>query len=457
MVDEITQRLALRIELDPRINFASQQNDVPIVKALHVDNTTDEPLEGVEVEIQGRPDFCRPYRTTIERIPENGTYTLDAVDLQPSGEYLPKLTERIRAELVISAEVGEDRAAEIVEQVELLARNEWGGQASLPELLAAFVMPNHPRVQHLLRDAADLLGEWTGDPSLSGYQAQDRTRVLQSSAAIYAAMQRSDITYVNPPASFEQDGQRIRLPDVVEATGMATCLDVAVLAAACLEQAGLNAIVVMVKGHAFTGVWLDEESFAEPAMFDLLRLRKRVDLEEILVFDPTGVTSRPSLSFENAIAEARRRLKDDDDELCAIDVCRARKARIRPLPERAEEPQVTTSEQEGETSTLVAPPAVTVLSRTEQQQGPSSPAKEEAEGRLDRWKRRLLDLTLRNRLLNFKDTRKTLPLLSTEPSRLEDLLSEGTSFQILARPDELQGQDGRDPEAHRRRTGVEGL
>ena len=45
--------------------------------------------------------------------------------------------------------------------------------------------------------------------------------------------------------------------------------------------------------------------------------------------------------------------------------------------------------------------------------------------RLDRWKRRLLDLSLRNRLLNFKDTRKTLPLLCTDLSKLEDMLADG--------------------------------
>src|SRR5690606_34640718 len=113
----------------------------------------------------------------------------------------------------------------------------------------------------VLRGASDLLGEWTGNPSLSGYQSKDPARVYTTTAAIYAALQAADITYINPPASFEDNGQRVRLPDAILETRWATCLDIALLTAACLEQAGLHSLLILVKGHAFTGVWLSEQSF----------------------------------------------------------------------------------------------------------------------------------------------------------------------------------------------------
>lgn len=74
---------------------------------------------------------------------------------------------------------------------------------------------------------------------------------------------------------------------------MGTCLDLALVAAGCLEQAGLHALVVMVQDHAFAGVWLDDASFPEACIEEPLRLRKRVDLHEIAVFDPTCLTQRP--------------------------------------------------------------------------------------------------------------------------------------------------------------------
>ena len=272
-------------------------------------------------------------------------------------------------------------------------------------------------------------------------------------AAIYAAIQKLDLTYINPPASFEEEGQRVRMPaDILEA-GMATCLDLALLTAACLEQAGLNAIILLVTGHAFTGVWLNDECFPEAAIVDLLRLRKRVDLGEIAVFDPTGVTSRPALTFQNAVDEAKRRLRDDDEIICVIDVRRARKGRIRPLPSDGSGGYVVDTMAD---ETSVSAPDVTDIP-TEVGTAAMDEPGETMASRLDRWKRRLLDLSLRNRLLNFKDTRKTLPLLCTDLSKLEDMLADGTSFQILAKPTDLQGHDARDAGAHQRRTGQDAL
>ena len=456
MTEPHGETLVIRAELDARINFATQQNDVPVVKVLHVENLTDEPVHNVQVRISAEPDFCQAWQTHIATIPEGGTFSIPAVDVQLSSKYLADLTECVRGHLSICASVDGEEQFQSLEPVELLARNEWAGQSSLPELLAAFVLPNNPVIAQVLREAADLLGEWTGDPSLSGYQSKDPKRSFLMAAAIYGAMQKLELTYINPPASFEEEGQRVRVPDDILATRMGTCLDLALLAAGCLEQAGLNALVLLVPGHAFAGIWLNDECFPEAAIVDLLRLRKRVDLKEITVFDPTGIASRPTLSFEQSVAEAKRRLRGDEQTLCVIDVQRARKGRIRPLPELAAVEAQSEQEVLAAEHTTAAAPDVTEIASEAPAESAGDGADETVAGRLDRWKRRLLDLSLRNRLLNFKDTRKTLRLLCTDLSRLEDMLAAGDSFQILARPTDLQGWDARDPEAHIRRTGQDG-
>jgi hypothetical protein len=50
--------------------------------------------------------------------------------------------------------------------------------------------------------------------------------------------------------------------------------------------------------------------------------------------------------------------------------------------------------------------------------------------RLDRWKRNLLDLSMRNRLLNFRDTKKKLRILCPDLASLEDALADGDKFQV---------------------------
>ncbi|MCP3904634.1 MAG: DUF4011 domain-containing protein, partial [Planctomycetes bacterium] len=276
-------------------------------------------------------------------------------------------------------------------------------------------------------------------------------------AAIYAALQAREITYSNPPASFETTGQRIRLPDRILDTRLATCLDLALLAAACIEQAGLHPLVVLVRDHAFVGVWLGNESFPEPASDEPLRLRKRVDLKEIAVFDPTCVTAHPTQDFERAEAEARRRLEDPDQFACTIDVARARKGRIRPLPERVERgTEPPDSADDATDAADSAPRAPDVTAIVDHDPG-AAEVTETAATRLDQWRRKLLDLTLRNRLLNFRETKKTIPLLCPDLPGLEDALAGGATYSVLPKPDELSERNPRDPETQRRRTGDEAL
>ena len=53
-----------------------------------------------------------------------------------------------------------------------------------------------------------------------------------------------------------------------------------------------------------------------------------------------------------------------------------------------------------------------------------------AEPRVEQWKRRLLDLSLRNRLLNCRDGRQLLPLVCGDVARLEDSLSANVSVAV---------------------------
>ena len=455
---------AIRIELDGRINFAMQQNDVPVIKSLVIDNPLDRALENLRVQVSGEPGFCEPWEARLSKIPPQSSHRLRLVDLTLSPVYLDDLTERVRGQLRVKLYEGDTLRVETVERVHCLARNEWGGLSSLPEILAAFVLPNHPVVARILKGAGDHLQRWTQDASLSGYQTKDARRVALVAAACFTAIRDLQLRYINPPASFEQEGQKIRLPGQILDEEMGTCLDLALLAGACLEQSGLHPLIVLVKEHVVVGVWLEEESFDEAAHDDGLRLRKRVDLQEVLLFDASMATANQQREFEEVVSEARRHLSDPDEVVCVIDIYRARTGQIRPLPERVSRPAGPPGDGDAD-----APPARDLGTRTSGPDLSTIPtrapqehvtAPEEADGsatRLDRWKRKLLDLSLRNRLLNFRDTKKTIPLTCPDLGVLEDALAAGAQFKVLPRVEDLGNNDPREEQAYRGRTGKEGL
>lgn len=59
-----------------------------------------------------------------------------------------------------------------------------------------------------------------------------------------------------------------------------------------------------------------------------------------------------------------------------------------------------------------------------------------AASRIDRWQKKLLDLSLRNRLLNFPDSKKTIPFLCTDVGYLQDRLAAGGSIRLISLPEQ---------------------
>ena len=251
---------------------------------------------------------------------------LKNIKLKINGDYLASLIERIACSVHFQLIFENQEIISDTKEVTALAFEQWPGLKYTPELLAAFSMPNHPVVSSLLQLASKYLEKWTKDPSLAGYQYDDPNRVKQMAAAAYAAIQQKNITYANPPSSFEVLGQRIRLADAVLEQHMGTCMDLTLLYVACLEAMGLNPIMVLIHGHIFAGVWLIEDSFSNTIMDDPSQLEKRMSngIHELLVVECTAMCAGKNIDFDHAVKLATDNVSNYGKFEFAIDVVRAR-------------------------------------------------------------------------------------------------------------------------------------
>ena len=111
---------------------------------------------------------------------------------------------------------------------------------------------------------------------------------------------------------------------------MATYLDTALLFTAGLGQDGLNALLIMTKGHAFSGVWLQPQKFCQLLIDEASAVRKRLNSKEMVVFEATLATQAPALGFSQTVAAAERQLADDQF-IMAIDLHIGRMQSIRPM------------------------------------------------------------------------------------------------------------------------------
>ncbi|MFD6166345.1 DUF4011 domain-containing protein [Oerskovia sp. NPDC060287] len=286
----------------------------------------------------------------------------------------------------------------------LLTVDEWWARG-IPESIAAFVRPNDPVIATLLGEAAELLADRTGSPSLEGYQSGPE-RVHQIAEAVYDAMQARQIRYVEPPASFEGTGQRVRSHAQVLDERWGTCLDLACTYAAALEQAGVHPILALVEGHAFAGFLTEDSQLPTIAVVDLGIVTTIADSSLFDAVETTALCSGESTtSFDEARGHVRRWWSAGLDELRFLLDVHAAHRRVKPLP---------TIRTEGDTRVVeVVREAVPVPARRIPAQvvptGVSAQPGSDAPARIEKWRRALLDMTYMNPLLKRKDA-SSIPL-----------------------------------------------
>src|SRR3990172_3134829 len=134
-------QVTIRACVTERITFATHQNSVPIIRELAVCNGTDQRLENLVLELSASPTFFKPRAWSIDRIDPKGVAHVRDTDLQFDARMLYELTEAILGSVGFRLTSAGQVLVELAVPVRLLARNELGGVGSMPELLAAFVLP----------------------------------------------------------------------------------------------------------------------------------------------------------------------------------------------------------------------------------------------------------------------------------------------------------------------------
>jgi len=462
--------LRVTVSFTAKLNLADFQNAVPSLRELTVVNDTGLLREHLVITASSDPRFFAPRQWRIDAIGPRQTRHVSQLDLQLDGPMLARLTEaefaRVRFDLAFS-DAPETVVSTYAADVELLPRNHWGGLVHMPDMVAAFVQPNDPAIDKLWKKAAQILREKNWNPSLNGYESGSR-HAWEILYAIWWAVAGSNLDYALPPSSFEQTGQKVRSPGQIIGSGIATCLDLTLLFAAAAEQAGLNPLVVFTAGHALTGCWLRPEEFATTVVDDPSALRKRLLLKELVLFETTEATTRSVPPFTRACEIGTAHLAEDAPTRfeAAIDIRRARMHKIKPLASADALVSIVNETRVEHTS----PPSAVETPPDLPEELTSAPVEADPRSlmpanRVARWQRKLLDLSLRNSLLNFRKNKRAITFDAPSPGKLEDILAGGKALKLLPRPDLMNGSDprsrslyeGRTHEDIRRQYAIDGL
>jgi hypothetical protein len=359
--DAVRAWFAIDVKPPREVNYSLLHNRERLFDAFIISKLRPGVVEGISVEVQlyvGNESF--PYRTTVSLGAD-----VDLVDLAQR-IHVPLLSRLLRSNrenvntcLYVEVKYGNVELHRETYPVTLLAVDEWKfDPKDDSRWLASFVLPRDPAVLRIIAAAQKYVTSLRDEPGagFDGYQSvdpeaddPDEMIDLQVRAIWSALVNDLPLAYINPPPTFTKDAQRLRTPSDVLNGGRGTCIDLALMFAACLEFIEIYPVVFVLKDHAFPGYWRNGESHDRylqmkhaGAAADQARAERRQSFDEfdeitqlvnsgdLVPVETVWLTERRSL--QEAVDAGLENLINRSDWGALLDVVQARSEGVTPLP-----------------------------------------------------------------------------------------------------------------------------
>lgn len=323
------------------VNYAIYHSGVPVIWDLYAVNLSDSATTpwtlGLSiVEYSELSEVAVPPLGPGQAIPL-GTPTLLLYGDLLRGQLGPA---RARLRIAVNGREQERAAPEMA----VLSFWDWSHNAKARNTIAAFVSPHDRSVKSVVHDAEDLLKSIAGVSDFDRLFASGRSDAARVTLlALYRALaERQNLRWARPQVNSCIGGtetyQAVRPPDNLFGDGHegpvgATCLDLAVLMASCIEYLGLCPLIILtgarevVPEHAFVGAWAGTVPGDRGVITSAESLQTDVSSASLYVVECTGVMAGEAagrkLPFEEAVSEALEELRAAG-WCCAVDIAALR-------------------------------------------------------------------------------------------------------------------------------------
>ncbi len=371
------QLLSVEIKSCPSLNYSMLHNNGRLFEKFLLRKEKIGRLEGVNLEVVlyvGSESSRFSCSTDMVDSPLDLNQLIH-VPLLYSTELLNN--ENIHTGLYVQISWGDYMLHRQTYRVTLPPLDEWRGNDIDRVWLPSFLLPRDPAITRIV-DAAQNYVMALRDNSKAGFDGyqciniEDENPVAcvdeQVRALWSALIYNFSISYINPPPTYNLTAQRLRTPTEIIEGRRGTCIDLALLFAACLEYVDIYPVIFLLKNHAFPGFWRSSkfqndfrkvaEHFQTNASVtgaeqgDVSTVQRwpwyhsmnaydeimdEIDNDRLYPIETIGLTQRGG--FKDSILEAMFKLKNEKKiEVFAfegmIDVTQARHSLITPIPRR---------------------------------------------------------------------------------------------------------------------------
>ncbi len=267
--EELIDSLSVMCTPEATLNYSILHNSRGgLFKEFVVTKIKPGPVKPLEVTVSIDTGVDRPASSTYYvELPEETSRRVNLADLAmlPLGaQLLRQRGEIVHGTLTVSVSSGGIQFYHKLDRIDILPCDEWRDKRnSGRHFLPSFIFPRDPAVRTILSHAQPFLRALTDQAvaGFDGYQSGDSgpdagQGVELQARAIWAALQHPlRLDYTNPPPTYTSQSQRLRTPEEMLRARRGTCIELALLLAACWEHIGIQPVVFLIRGHAFAGYW----------------------------------------------------------------------------------------------------------------------------------------------------------------------------------------------------------
>ncbi|MDE6522746.1 MAG: DUF4011 domain-containing protein [Muribaculaceae bacterium] len=405
-----TDQIALHIEYMQSVNYAMLLNGGKVITDFYIKNISGHRLEDLNISISG---FYFP-----EVDVKTGSIEADDMLRVSTDNVIPDLTrlqqqnEGVYTEIKISIRDSDNIIGDFRFPITIQAWNNWVGNEMRYQELASFVMPNHPYVAQIIEKATSILQQHSRYTSFYGYNIADNREVIEQIRAIWTALLSENLKYLTINPNYIDEGQRVMTPEMIARYKHGNCLDLSLLLCSCLERIGLSPCLVSVPGHIVAGVWMfpDYPITDSVSIIDSEIRNCTTDENPILMLiESTAICYESSL--DDAIRSFASTLNRNKITF-AVDVINARKEGIRPLPINSD-----------------------IMSAYQDEDIKGCLKKDNEFSRKEGWERKLLDLTLRNVMLDLKPGKTIVPIRESNVTTVVEYIKMNRLSELVGPPE----------------------
>lgn len=409
---KLEEILSIRGEAAKVMSYADYFARRPLFSSLQVKNSGEEAVNDLVLTVENANGMLLACERTLEEIPYESAVEIELGEIL-SPLYFSALEET--KEEVISVALKKDKktVCSVEFTVKTLPFDFWYGTEGDTELLASFVRPRLGDCVRMQTEIQTQLKKWNTPCELGGYVGNDKNCIRRIIAALYASLRRFSILEktadITRPVSA---GAGVKI--LTERT--ASPLELSLFACGCLESLGLHPVLVFGEKEITCGVWLYDSCFIDTVSDDTSRLGAYIEdgINNLSCFDVEDVFSDKNAAYSTSETHFKQKLASGVYDRY-VDIRRCRISKIMPLPLRAKSVKGFEVLSEEDMSPDSAPKELREAQKL---------SIDDEQTKDKQWERRLLDLSMKNTLLNFSPAKSVVHLVSASVDDTLDVLEE---------------------------------